>query len=157
MNTPVPWRSARIAAHCSRQMLPWRRSVAPAKFRTVTVRLDTLREIHHSAVAWVVRKTFELFRNASGWPLSGQGKAFGFQEKSWSTVACGASFLVDFVFRHEPGAGAFDLLEGNHSLQKRSQHLAERDRWIVPNLHLHAIGAALDVPTGTSRLFRCQV
>ena len=43
--------------------------------------------------------------------------------------------------------GAVDLLEGNHSLQKRYQPLPERDRWIVPNLHLHAIGAALDVPT----------
>ena len=93
LNTAVPWRSARIA----RQMLPWRRSVAPAKFRTVTVRLDTLKEIHHSAVAWVVRKTFELFRNASGWPLSGQGKAFGFQEKSWSTVARVSSYSLDAV------------------------------------------------------------
>ena len=100
LNTAVPWRSARIAAHCSRQMLPWRRNVAPTKFQIVTVRLDTLRKIHHSAVAWVVRKTLELFRNASGWPLSGQGKAFGFQEKSWSTVARGASFLIDFRASH---------------------------------------------------------
>ena len=61
-------------------------------------------------------------------------------------MAHGASFLIDFVFRHEPVVGAVDLLEGNHSLQNRSQPLPERDRWIVPNLHLHAIGAALDVP-----------
>ena len=67
----------------------------------------------------------------------------------------GASILIDFVFRHEPGAVAVDLLEGLHSQQKRSQPLAERDRWMVPNLHLHAIGAALDVPTQEQADYSC--
>ena len=57
------------------------------------------------------------------------------------------AFLVDIAFCHEPGAGAVDFLEGNHGLRKRSQPLAEKERWMVPNLHLHALGAARDVPT----------
>ena len=92
------------------------------------------------------------------WPLSwGRGKLLDFKEKSWSTVACGASFLIDYVFRHEPGAGAFDLLEEIHSLtktistscRKRSMDSAE----FAPSCNR---GAARCPHTGTSRLFRCQ-
>ena len=54
--------------------------------------------------------------------------------------ATGHHSLVDVVCSFTKQVLAqLDLLEGNYGLQKRSQPLAERDRWTVANLHLHAL------------------